>query len=370
MKKLIWILLSFVVIPSAYSQTETRVAHVVRGQVINEATNEPVPYTNIGIEDTFYGTASDDKGNFQLKVPEEMTNKQIFFSAVGYSTRKLAVKSLFEKEFNIVKLESHTYDIEDIDIAARSKVLARILRMASENTHHNFLSGPFNFICKIENEKTAGGSQPVITTAEALIYDRTGYREPSKSNEFAMRKYELRHTEPAYSFASGNLYFDELLDLDWVRTAGSVLNPALSSQFELTLHSEPEIDGNEAWVIAFRQENPTPAGTRDFHATSFEGKITIMKDDYSVKKIEGTAKSDKHNRQGKFLAVGPSVQHYYEDVSYDFEIIYAHLKPDVIRMNKQYRYNGEQVKETSQAVFTGVYVENVKEISQRNYFPH
>jgi hypothetical protein len=368
MKNLIFVLLPLFTFSVAVSQTETRIAQIIKGQVIDQTTNEPVAYTNIGIEGTFYGTASDDNGNFQLKVPEEMISKQIYFSSVGYTSQKLPVNSFFEKEFNIVKLESQTYSIEKIDIAVRSRVLARILRLASENTPYNFLSGPFNFVCKMENEKITDGTNRTSYHAEVLIYDRTGYRTPSKSNEFTMRKYSFYNTEPDYSFASGITNFDELIDLDWVRSASSVLNPAISEQFELILIDEPEINGNPAWVISFRQDKPTLEGSRDFHATFFEGKITILKDDYSVKKIEGSVKSDKHNRQGKFLAVGPSASTFLEDVSYNFEIVYSHFKPDVITLNKKYRYGGSEIEENARLVISGVFVENIKELSSRNYF--
>jgi hypothetical protein len=367
MKKHLSVLFSLCVILSGYAQTETRVAKTIRGKVVNSATNEAVSYTNIGIEDTFYGTASDENGNFQLKIPEEMVSKRITFSSVGFKSEIIPVKSLFNKEFNIIKLQPHTYDIEKIDVAAQSRVLTRILRMASENTPYNFISGPFNLVGSYKNEKIIDDSLHV-ENAKVLIYDRTGYREPSKTNAFRMRKYTIQKNEPDYSFATGFTNFDELLELDWVRNASSVLNPSVNHLFELTLEGEPVIDGNPAWVISFKQTRPNLAGSQDFHATEFQGKITILKDDYSVKKIEGSAKSTKHNRQGKSLAVGNSNANYFEDVSYDFAVTYSKLKPDILSLNKTYRYNGHQIVERSQLNITGVQIQNVQEIANRDYF--
>jgi len=135
------------------AQTEAEIVQTIKGKVINKATNEAVSYTNIGIENTFHGTASDEEGNFQLKIPQEMASGDIYFSAIGYRNEKFPVASLFDREFNIIKLEPQSYSIEDVDIAAQSKVLIRILRMASENTPYNFLGGPFNLICQWEQEK-------------------------------------------------------------------------------------------------------------------------------------------------------------------------------------------------------------------------
>lgn len=368
MKKIFFILAIFSFIGSVTAQTETRVAKTIQGKVINTATNEPVAYTNVGIEGTFHGTASDENGNFKLKIPEEMVSGQIFFSSVGYKSKKLPVSTLFEKEFNIIKLEPQTYDIEDIDIAGRSMVLKRILRMASENTPYNFISGPVNFMCSYKNEKTTNDTLQVAQEAEVLIYDKSGYRTPSKTNAYTKRTYEWKNIEPYYSFASGITNFDELLHLDWVRNASSVLNPALTDRFDLALEGEPVIDGKPAWVISFSQQNPTPAGSQDFHATSFEGEITIFKEDYSVKEIKVTAQSPAHNRQGKFLAVSSNNSNYYKDVAYSFTVTYSKLKPEKIVMDKTYHYNGNKVEENSELLINSVQVENVKQIARRDYF--
>jgi len=353
---------------SAFAQTGSRVVQSIKGKVIDEMTNEAVAYTNIGIEGTFYGTASDADGNFELKIPEEMVSRQIFFSALSYKNDTFPVSDLFDREFIIIKLEPLTYDIEDVDVAAQSRVLVRILRMASENTPYNFLGGPFNLVCSFSNEKTIDDTLKVTDRGEVLIFDRTGYRNPSKTDAFKMRNYELKKEKPDYSFATGVTNFDELLGLDWVRSASSVLNPALLATFNLRLEDETVVDGKLVWVISFSQDKPTLAGSQDFHATQFSGKITVAKEDYSVLNIEGSAKSEKHNRQGKFLAVTGSSRDYAEDVTYDFRMAYSKLKPDVFSMNKKYRLNGQRIEETSTLTFNQVQMADLREITTRNYF--
>lgn len=368
MNRYILILFLLVLSYSVWAQTGSRVAQNIKGKVINRITNEAVPYTNIGIEGTFYGTASDSEGNFELKIPEEMVSKKIYFSALSFKNDTFPVNSLFEREYNIIKLEPQSYDIENVDIAAQSRVLLRILRMASENTPYNFLGGPFNLACTFESNKTINDTTHVSEVAKVTVFDRNGYRQPSKTDAFKMRTYEMNKQNPDYSFATGTTNFDELLGLDWVRSATSVLNPAVLSQFELTLAEEPENDGVPVWIISFMQKEPTLAGSQDFHATFFEGKITIAKDDYSVKKIEGSAVSEKHNRQGKFLAVGNSNTNFYEDVSYNFEITFARLVPQKISLHKKYNFKSQKIEESLQLTVEQVQTANVKEISSRDYF--
>jgi hypothetical protein len=369
MKKLLLIITIVTLVLSVQAQNESQIIQTIKGKVVNEATNETVSYTNISIEGTFYGTASDQKGEFELKIPEEMAEGQIQFSAVGFKNEKHPVQTLFNREYNIVKLEPTSYDIENVDVAARSRVLERILRMASENTPYNFIGGPFNLECTYENQKIIDDTTEVLQKAQVLIYDKTGYIQPSKLNAFRMRKYEITQEEPAYTFSSGILNLDELLGMDWIRSASSVLNPSLLYQFDLKLEEETEVDGNPVWVISFKQDEPTFAGSGDFHATSFSGQITVITEDYSVIKIEGAVKSEKHNRQGKSLAVGSSNSNYYQDVTYNFSVTYSQLKPDVIMLNKKYRYNGRQVEEKTTLTIHRVQKADVKVVNSRDYFP-
>lgn len=363
----------FVIIPALMcvtlsAQTETRIAHTVKGIVINNVTNEAVSFTNIGIENTYYGTASDETGNFQLKIPQEMASGQIYFSAIGYKNEKFPVSELFGREFAIIKLEPQSYGIQDIDIAARSKVLIRILRMASENTAYNFLGGPFNLACQLERERIIDDTVRINENAGILIYDKNGYRQPSKTDAFNMRTYEVTKEEPDYSFSSGLVNFDELLELDWVRSSSSILNPDLLDQFALELTGDQATGDSPEWVIRFRLSKPTPEGSQDFYATEFFGEITINKEDYAVKKIEGTVRSARHNRQGKSLAVDPGNTHFLENVSYHFEVSYSRMVPELICLNKTYRFHGQEIKEELQLTVTRVQTADVKEISMRDYF--
>ncbi len=368
--KIISILIFTFLIVSASIAQKAKVAGIIKGKVINSATSEPVSYTNIGIEGTYYGTSSNSEGAFELKVPEEMVNSNIFFSAVGFVNKNLPVQSLFEREFNLIKIDPQSYDIKDIDIAAQSKVLVRILSMASEEIPYNYISGPLNLECSYTNNKSVNGSVSEIQKANILIYDKTGYANPSKFDAYQHVKYSLKKNDwkADYSFSDGKTNMDELLGFDWVRSEYSVLNPEILTEFQLKLDSEPVINGISYWVISFSQKNPTLAGSGDFYASSFSGKITIAKEDYAVLKIEGNVKSPKNNRQGKSLAIGKSATSYLQDVTYDFSINYVNLKPETISLNKKYTYKGDKVEENSTLKIDKVQTTETTSIDSRQYF--
>ena len=369
MKTLSILILALVLSIFSMAQQSGKVVKTIKGKIINATTNEPVSYTNIGLEGTFFGTASDGDGFFELKIPQELVSKDIFFSAVGFKTKQFPVQSLFEKEFSVIKIEAQSYGIDDIDIAAQNMVLVRILRMASENIPYNFIKGPYNLIGNYNNEKTIANNI-IKQNAEVLIYDKNGYANPSKKDAFQSLKYSIESEkfDGDYRFRTGITNLDELLELDWARSASSVLNPALTAWFLLKLDDEPTIENKDYWVISFKQHKPTLAGSGDFYAIAFEGKITISKEDYSVLKIEGNVQSAKNSRQGKSISIGNLNTDYFKNVNYDFSIQYETLKPALIKLNKSYLSNGEKVSEHSSLEITQVKAMNITQLNSRQYF--
>ena len=371
MKKTIIFIFTVCVALTALGQNGSKVAHTIKGKVVDSNTNRPVSYTNIGLEGTFFGTASDSEGNFELKIPEEMVDKDIYFSAVGFTNNQFPVQDLFSKEFAVIKLESQSYDVEKVDIAAQNKVLIRILRMASENIKYNYGSGPFNMHFAYSKEKAVDGQVRSPEIANVLLYDEKGYTNPSKSDAFKARNYSVtkEQSDADYSFSTAQLNLDDLLGFDWVRSASGILSPALLSDYKLALESQPVINGKEYWVISFSPKVPSLATTGDYYAGTFKGKISINKEDYSILKIEGEAVAPKNNRQGRALAIGQNNTDFYTDVLYTFEVDYKDLLLKRVALDKSYTYKGEKVSEQAVLEMNRAHTNNLTVIDSRDYFP-
>ncbi|MCK3685820.1 carboxypeptidase-like regulatory domain-containing protein [Maribellus sp. YY47] len=353
-----------------FAQQGSKVAHVLKGKVINAETNQPVSYTNIGLEGTLYGTASNEEGSFELKIPEDLASKKIFFSAVGFQNRLFPLSELSGKEFNVIKLRPQSYDVDKVDVAGQNMVLIRILRMASENIRYNYGAGPFNLHCSYSKESTVNDTTHNKTTASVLVYDKNGYSTPSPINEYQSRKYRVTNeSEGSYSFSSNLLRVDELLAYDWVRSASAILNPGLLNDYQLTLISQPNIGGKEYWVIAFKQNQPTLEASGDFYASSFEGEITINKEDYAVLNIKGKVTAPKNNRQDRSLAVASGAKDYLQNVSYEFTTTYRDLLIHDISMSKSYNYKGDHYSEKYSLSVNRAHANSLTVLNSRNYFP-
>lgn len=99
---LIFALISF----GAYAQT------TVRGYVTNED-KEPISYCSIGIKGLNAGAVSDEKGNYELVIPEGVDH-EIVFSAIGFLSKTLLSTEL--KEHTEVTLPYDTMALEPVVI--------------------------------------------------------------------------------------------------------------------------------------------------------------------------------------------------------------------------------------------------------------
>ena len=93
--------------------------------------------------------------------------------------------------------EPQSYDVGSVDVEAQNMVLIRILRMASEDIRYNYGDGPFNLHLSYSKETTINDTINKKTTAEVLVYDKTGYVITSYSIHYT-KLYDIINT--TYNF--------------------------------------------------------------------------------------------------------------------------------------------------------------------------
>ena len=77
------ILLSLSVFTSTYGQV------TITGKILEQNSNNPIPYVNIGILNSQYGTISNSDGSFSIKIPDSHRKENLLFSAIGYKKKLL-----------------------------------------------------------------------------------------------------------------------------------------------------------------------------------------------------------------------------------------------------------------------------------------
>jgi hypothetical protein len=90
----------------------------ISGRIIDASNGDPIPYSNIWILGTNYGTTSLENGNFSLKTDTIITNKVLKISSVGYNDTLLKITELHK----VIKLNPKVYELTDVKIYPNKKI--------------------------------------------------------------------------------------------------------------------------------------------------------------------------------------------------------------------------------------------------------
>ena len=93
----------------------------ITGIILDNKTNAPLPYVNIGILNKEFGTVTDNNGKFILNLKEELVNDTIRISSIGYKPVEFLVKNMTQKRQPIsIKLEEQISELGEVVITAKA----------------------------------------------------------------------------------------------------------------------------------------------------------------------------------------------------------------------------------------------------------
>ena len=93
-------------------------AQVLAGTVVNRATQEPIPFVNVGLPARGLGTVSDEQGRYQLRYNPAYAADSVRVSSVGYEPRTLPFAALLAGAN--VALAPRAVPLADVNVVAAS----------------------------------------------------------------------------------------------------------------------------------------------------------------------------------------------------------------------------------------------------------
>lgn len=347
---------------------------VIKGKVVDLETKEEIVFVSIGIEGTSIGAASNTDGRFELRIPVELKNKTLFFSAIGYKNASFQISELLIQPEILIELTPQSYDIDAVNVAADSRVLQRILRTASQNIPQNYISGPVNMKLYYE-ERGESAEHATRKTTKTIVdlYDAKGYVYPSWADAFNSRSYRITEAQKPfsdYSFRAAANQLDELLELDIARLSNTILNPNLLSGFDLRMEANTRFEGDSVWIISYEAKKLDLAHTGSFYPTSYKGKIYIAHTSYAVLRNELHLSDAKANPQGRSLAVNSNANTNSQiNITTRYKKVQGKYVLASIDLEKQYTSAEQQVVyESGKLILLELETTSTNAVSGRNYF--
>ncbi len=88
---------------------------ILRGQIIDSETNEPLEYVSVGIINTTFGAITDEKGFFEFGYKDQDSLSILRISMIGFENQTFSIKELSQSD-HVIKLAETSYEIDEIII--------------------------------------------------------------------------------------------------------------------------------------------------------------------------------------------------------------------------------------------------------------
>lgn len=88
---------------------------VIKGQIIDSKTNEPLEYVSIGILNTSFGTISNEKGYFEFEFKNLDLSSVVRISTIGFEAQTVSISDLLQKD-NKIKMVETPYVLNEVVI--------------------------------------------------------------------------------------------------------------------------------------------------------------------------------------------------------------------------------------------------------------
>lgn len=86
-----------------------------KGEILDSDSKKPLALASLSIENTNISTITNTEGEFILKVPEDLTNRSVVISFLGYTTQTIALSKLKSEKNKILMVKSIT-ELNEISI--------------------------------------------------------------------------------------------------------------------------------------------------------------------------------------------------------------------------------------------------------------
>lgn len=266
--------------------------------IVSDENGNPLPFVNIYIENTYIGTTSNEKGQYELQVQnkEQVT---VIFQYLGYKTQKQILNINQLPYFLDVKLKEENYSLQEVVISSKENPAIPIIRKAiAAKTVNSDKTGKFtadfyskgifklkNAPKKIFGQEIGDMDGALDSTGSGIIYlsetvSKITYEKPDNLKEkIIASKISGNNNGFSYNTAQGTRFdfYDNLVEL-----GTNMISPIADNAFsyykytlEGTFYDEHNQLINKIKVIPRRDVEPV-----------FEGYIFIVEDSWAIYGID------------------------------------------------------------------------------------
>ena len=176
-------------------------------KIIDKVTSLPISYVHVNIENSTFGTITNEEGSFTLSIPENITTQNLVISHVGYEQKVISIQKM--KEANSIELTPATILLQEVVVSGLDPF--QILADAALKKKTNYPATPTRLIgfyrhgIKVNDHYTQflEASMDIIFPHYGLIMDKSKVDREIYVNE--LRVFE---SENIYDVSPYRLFAD------------------------------------------------------------------------------------------------------------------------------------------------------------------
>lgn len=230
----------------------------ILGIILDQSTQKPIPYANIGIPGSNIGTISNMDGTFDLLVPDKYLEDTLMVSALGYEFKKIPIHQLIQETYGVIYLTPNEKLLDEVIITGK-RTKNRVFELGNNQSRGGV----------IENDTTYSGR------SMALLIENSGpgfqkdfvfpvylesarlkiFRNNLSAVKFRLRVNELDKTtgKPGMDLLQESLVVESDLKNGWLEFDLSNFNFLVNEPFFITFEQITDRNDRKAIADGYRE---------------------------------------------------------------------------------------------------------------------
>lgn len=251
---------------------ESESGYVLTGRLVDAETRESLPAANIQLKDTFRGSITNNRGFFEIRVPELPAT--LVFRYIGYETQEVeftleSTDKIVELMPSSVELEELVFTGEDPAIHIMERVIARkqIWRAELESWKADAYT-----------RQSLSNDQEIVTITESL--SETWWQRGRGFREFIVDQRQTNNVLADQNFAGTSYlpnFYDDEIEVAGFRVIG-VTHPNAFRYYDFRIEDRRSLDDQTVYdirVIPRTRLQPV-----------FEGMISVLGEEYALIEVD------------------------------------------------------------------------------------
>ncbi|WP_185731324.1 serine hydrolase [Larkinella rosea] len=253
---------------------------IIKGTVLNQATQQPVPYANIGILNSNVGTLSNPDGSFSIMIPQKHRKDILHFSALGFRKKAVPMRFFQPEKPLTVFLAERTKTLHAITITGKKErnqtfeLGNRSFRGGVLETDTTYAGRSMALLIKPkEADVKKGFTFPVFLEKASLRI----FRNNLKSFRFRIRfnKVDPLTGQPGEDLVQQSMIVESTMKNGWLAFDLSALRYPVSGPFFVTFEQITDLKDRTDIADGYRKYMQEHPERLKIDTVEFEGKKAV-----------------------------------------------------------------------------------------------